>query len=61
MIIFGETHMKEVEDDVFLHSKQRDAKQGDNHQLDGAHFPQEGTVGDQRAGTAEVCVDQTVG
>lgn len=53
--------MKEVEDYVFLHSKQCDAKQGDNHQLDGAHFAQQGAVGDQRGGNAEVSVDQTVG
>ena len=61
MIFLGETHMKEAEDDEFLHGKQRDAKQGDHHQLDRAYFSQEGTVSDQRAGTAEVCVDQTVG
>lgn len=53
--------MKEIEDDVFLHSKQRDAKQGDDHQLDRTDFSQEGTIGDQGAGTAEVCIDQTVG
>ena len=52
--------MKEAEDDEFLHSEQRDAKQGDDHQLDGAHFSQEGAVGNQRASTAKVCVDQTV-
>merc|ERR1719419_51130 len=52
--------MKEAEDDEFLHSKQRDAKQGDHKQLDRAYFSQEGTVSDQRAGTAEVCVDQTL-
>ncbi len=60
MIVSGDTHMKKAEDDVFLHSEQRDAKQGDDHQLDRAYFSEEGTVGDQRAGTAEVCVDQTV-
>lgn len=53
--------MKESEDDVFLHCKQRDAKQGDHQQLDRAYFSQEGTIGDQRASAAEVCVDQTVG
>lgn len=26
MTVFGETHMKEGEDDVFFHGKQRDAK-----------------------------------
>lgn len=57
MILFGETHMKEVEDDEFLHSIQCDTKQGDNHQLDRAYFSQEGTIGNQSATTAEVCVD----
>lgn len=52
--------MKEAEDDKFLHSKQRDAKQGHHQQLDRAYFSQEGTIGDQRASTAEVCIDQTV-
>lgn len=60
MIMFGGTHMKEAEDDIFFHSIQCDTKQGDNHQLDRAHFSQDGTVGNQRASTAEVCIDQTV-
>lgn len=61
MIFLAETHMKEVEDDEFLHGKQCDAKQGHHQQLDRAYFSQEGTVGDQRASAAEVCIDQTVG
>lgn len=60
VIMSGETHMKETEDDVFLHGKQRDAKQGDYQQLDRAYFSQDGTIGNERAGTTEVCVDQTV-
>lgn len=49
--------MKEVEDDIFLHSIQCDAKQGDNHHLDWAYFSQEGTEGNQNATTAEICID----
>lgn len=30
--------MKKVKDDVFLHSKQGDAKQGHNQKLDRAYF-----------------------
>lgn len=52
--------MKEAQDDVLLHGKQRDAKQGDDQQLDRAHFAKKSPVGDQRAGTAEVSVDETV-
>lgn len=59
-VVLDETHMKEVEDDVFFHSKQRDTKQGDNHQLDRADFSQEGAVCNQTAGAAEVCVDYTM-
>lgn len=54
---FGETHVQEGQDDVLLHGKQRDAEQGDDHELDRTDFAQEGPVGDERAGTAEVCVD----
>lgn len=50
--------MKQVQDDVFLHGKERDTKQGHNHQLDRADFPEEGSIGNQRAGDAEVCVDE---
>lgn len=58
---FGGAHVKEVDDDVFIHGVQRDPEQGDEHHLDGADFPQQCTVGDQRGGAAEVCVDQAVG
>lgn len=50
--------MKQVQDDVLLHGKQRDPEQGQDHQLDRADLPEEGAVGDQRAGDAEVCVDE---
>lgn len=49
--------MKEVENDVFIHRIQCDAKQGDNHQLDRAYFSQEGTVGNQNGTTAEIRID----
>lgn len=53
--------MKQVQDDVFLHRKQRDTEQSQNHQLDRADFPEEGAVGDQRAGDTEVCIDEAEG
>lgn len=57
----GEAHVKQVQDDVFLHGKQRDAEQSQNHQLDRADLPEEGAVGDQGAGHTEVCVDEAEG
>lgn len=53
--------MKQVQDDVFLHGKQRHTEQSQNQQLDRADFPQEGAVGDQRAGHTEVSVDEAEG
>ena len=53
--------MDEIEDNVLLHSKQGDTKQGHNHQLDWAHFPQNCTVCNQAPGHTEVCIDQTEG
>lgn len=53
--------MKQGQDDVFLHGKQRDTEQSQNHQLDRADFPKEGAVGDQRGGDTEVCVDEAEG
>lgn len=52
--------MEKTEDDELLHSEQSDAEQGDDHQLDRADLPQQSSVGDEAAGAAEVCVDQTV-
>lgn len=51
--------MQQVQDDVLLHGEQRDAEQGDHQQLHWTHFAQQSPVGDQRAGAAEVSVDQT--
>lgn len=51
--------MKEAQDDVLLHGKECDAKQGDDQELDRAHFAKKSPVGDQRAGAAEVRVDET--
>lgn len=51
--------MKKIQDDKFLHGKQSDSKQGDDHQLHRADFTQDGSVGDQRAGAAEIRIYQT--
>lgn len=53
--------MQQVQDDVFFHRKQRHTEQGQNQQLDRADLPEEGAVGDQRAGHTEVCVDEAEG
>lgn len=50
--------MYEVKDDIFLHSKQCDPKQSENHQLDWTDFTKHGPVGDQAAGHTEVSIDQ---
>lgn len=52
------TYMNEVQDNVFLHSKQCDPKQSHNHQLDRTDFTQHRPVGDQASGHTEVSVDQ---
>lgn len=54
-----DTHVQQVQDDVLLHGKQRDAKQGDHQQLHWTHFAEQSPVGDERAGAAEISVDET--
>lgn len=56
-----QAHVQQVQDDVFLHRKQRHTEQSQNQQLHRADFAEEGAVGNQRAGNAEVCVDEAEG
>lgn len=50
--------MYEIQDDVFLHSIQCNAKQSEDQQLDWADLSQQRTVGDQASSHTEICVDQ---
>lgn len=65
MIFEGELivqpYMYEVQDNVFFHSKQRNSKQSQNHQLDWTDLPQHRPVGNQTACHTEICIDQAKG
>ncbi len=50
--------MYEIQDNIFLHSKQCDPKQSQNHQLYWTDFTKHGPIGNQAARHAEVSIDQ---